>query len=88
MSDIALEFIGSKTEPDGQTADHVATVHEPRQNTRGKGWLCLVCCPSLFTDDEEIAGATAAQALRLARLFVLDALERHGVTVRASDREQ
>jgi hypothetical protein len=43
---------------------------------------------SLIPDAEKIIGATAAQVLRLAKLFVLDFMDNHGVTIEAADREQ
>ena len=88
MPPIALEFHGSRTGPDGCATDHLATVLEPEENCEKRSWFCRICCPTLFQNDEIIIGATAAQALHLAKLFVLDALDRHGVTVKAEDREQ
>lgn len=87
MSNMNLEFRGAITGPDGSTTDHVATVQEPRESPGTQEWFCTVCCPSLMPQDEKISGATAAQALRLARLFVLDLLDRHSVKIAATDRE-
>ncbi len=88
MSDIALEFRGAKIGPDGSTAHHLAIVWEPQKDARTQVWSCTVGCYSLVPEAEKIIGTTAAQALRLAKLFVLDLLERHGVTIEAADREQ
>ncbi len=88
MSDIALEFRGAKTAPDGSTINHLAIVWEPQKDPGSQGWSCTVGCYSLVPDAEKIIGATAAQALRLAKLFVMDLMDRHGVTIEAADREQ
>ena len=88
MSDIALEFRGAKVAPDGTTAHHLAIIWEPQKDDRTRNWSCIVGCYSLVPQAEKITGATAAQALRLAKMFVLDLLEQHGVIIDAADREQ
>ena len=88
MSDIALEFRGAKTAPDGSTINHLAIIWEPQKDAESQGWSCTVGVYSLVPQAEKIIGATAAQALRLAKLFALDLLDRHGVTIEAADREQ
>ena len=87
MSNMNLKFRGAITGPDGSTTNHVATVREPRESPGTQEWFCTVSCPSLMPQDEKIAGASAAQALRLAKLFVLDLLDRHGVMIEAANRE-
>lgn len=88
MSDIALEFRGAKTDPDGSTTHHLAVVWEPQEDVLTQTWSCIVGCYSLVAEAERITGANAAQALRLAKLFVMDLLEDHGVVIEALDREQ
>jgi len=88
MSDIALEFRGEKTDPDGSTTNHLAIVWGPRKEQGTQGWSCTVGVYSLVPKAEKIIGETAAQALRLAKLFVLDLLARHGVIIEPTDREQ
>jgi len=88
MSDIALEFRGAETGPDGSIINHLAIIWEPKMDARTQDWSCTVGAYSLIPHSEKIVGATAAQALKLAKLFVLDLLERHGVTIDAADREQ
>ncbi len=88
MSDIALEFRGEKIDPDGSTAHHLAIVWSPRKEEGAQGWSCTVGVYSLIPQAEKIIGETAAQALRLAKLFVFDLLNRHGVTIEPADREQ
>ena len=88
MSDIALEFRGAETDPDGSTINHLAIVWEPQKEDETQGWSCIVGVYSLIRDAEKIIGATAAQALRLAKLFVLDLMGNHGVIIEAADREQ
>lgn len=88
MSDIALEFRGAKIGPDGSAAYHLAIIWEPQKDDRNDGWSCTVGCYSLIPQAEKICGATAAQALRLAKMFVMDLLDRHGVTIDPADREQ
>ena len=87
MSEIALEFRGAKTGSDGSTIPHLAIIWAPQKVAGTRGWSCTVGCYSLVPDAEKIIGETAAQALKLAKLFVLDLLERHGVTIEAADRE-
>lgn len=88
MSDTAFEFRGATPGPDGATIDHLAIVREPRQETGAAArWFCTVECSTLMARPENIGGATAAQALRLAKLFVLDLLDQHHVTIEALDRE-
>jgi hypothetical protein len=86
-SDIALEFRGSETSPDGSIVNHLAIIWEPKKETGTQDWSCTVGVYSLVPDAERIIGKTAAQALRLAKLFVMDLLERHGATIEAADRE-
>lgn len=88
MSEPALEFRGTSPGPDGAALDHLARVEEPLETAGRPGWACTVRCATLLPRDESISGATAAQALRLAKLFVLDLLDRHNVTIAAADREQ
>lgn len=88
MSDIALEFRGFETGPDGSTINHLAIIWEPKMEHGTQDWSCTVGVYSLVPRAEKIIGETAAQALRLAKLFVLDLLDRHGVTIEAADREQ
>ena len=88
MSDIALEFRGAKIDTDGSTSNHLAIVWEPKREVGTQDWSCIVGVYSLVPDAEKIIGETAAQALRLAKLFVMDLLERHGVTIDPADREQ
>ena len=88
MSDIALEFRGAKTGPDGSVDNHLAIIWEPQEDTEAQGWCCTVGFYSLIPQAEKIWGDTAAQALRLAKLFVMDLMERHGVIIDAADREQ
>lgn len=85
MSNMAVTIRGARTDEDGATADIEATVSEPEQLGENAGWSCTVRCPGLFPD-EMIRGASAAQALHLARLFLLDALEHNGVRVDESDK--
>ena len=88
MSDIAIEFRGAKIDPDGSTSNHLAIVSEPKKEAETQDWSCIVGVYSLIPNAEKIIGETAAQALRLAKLFVLDLLDRHGVTIEPADREQ
>jgi len=88
MSDIAFEFRGAETGPDGSTINHLAIVWEPQKEDGTQSWSCIVGVNSLIPDAEKIIGATAAQVLRLAKLFVLDLMDNHGVTIKAADREQ
>ena len=88
MSDIALEFRGAKFHPDGSTAHHLAIIWEPEMDMATRNWCCTVGCYSLVPDAEKIIGTSAGQALRLARLFALDLMERHGVVIYPADREQ
>ena len=88
MSDIALEFRGAKIDPDGSTTNHLAIVWEPKRDFQTQDWFCTVGVYSLIPEAEKIFGESAAQALRLAKLFVLDLLDQHGVIIDAEDREQ
>ena len=88
MSDIALEFRGAKIDLDGSTTNHLAIVWEPKREGGTEGWSCTVGVYSLVPEAEKIIGETAAQALTLAKLFVLDLLNQHGVTIEPADREQ
>lgn len=88
MSDIALEFRGEKLGPDGSITNHLAIIWEPREDAETQNWSCTVGCYSLVPQAEKIIGATAAQALRLAKLFALDLMNQYGVIIEAADREQ
>ena len=88
MSDIALEFRGEKIAVDGSVTNHLAVIWEPRKEADEHCWSCVVGCYSLVPEAEMIIGETAAQALRLAKMFVLDLLDHHGVVIEAADREQ
>jgi len=50
-----------------------------------QSWSCIMGVYSLIRDAENIFSATAAQA---GKLFVLDLMDNHGVTIEAADREQ
>ena len=85
MSDIALEFCGAETGPDGSTINHLAIVWKPQKENGMQSWSCIMGVYSLIRDAENIFSATAAQA---GKLFVLDLMDNHGVTIEAADREQ
>ena len=87
-SDIALEFRGAEIDPDGSTINHLVIVWKPQKEDGTQSWSCIVGVYSLIPDAEKIIGLTAAQALRLAKLFVLNFMDNHGVTIEAADREQ
>ena len=80
MNKAALTIAGSRMGEDGATAHITGMVSEPEPVGGSSDWVCTVSCADLFPD-EIIKGASAAQALHLARLFLLDALETNGVTV-------
>ena len=84
---VALNISGAKIDPDGTPRNHLATIHQPMECTATHGWICNVVCLSLFPEQKSIAGANAAQALRLARLFVFDLMDRQGVTIDPADRD-
>lgn len=85
MTDIAFTIRGTRSHEDGSTTDIDGTVSEPKQIGEASDWLCTVRCAGLFPD-EPIKGASAAQALHLSRLFLLDALDSNGIVVAEADK--
>lgn len=80
MNKAAFTINGSRVDEEGANCDATGTVSEPEPVDGSHDWVCTVSCPGVFPD-EVIKGASAAQALHLSRLFLLDALETNGVTV-------
>ncbi len=81
MSNAALTISGTCVEEDGAISNVTGAVSEPEAIDGSGDWVCTVSCPGLFPD-EIIKGASAAQALHLSRLFLLDALETNNVTIK------
>ena len=84
MTGIALTIHGNRPDEDGSVSDVTGTVSEPAQAGDNADWECVVRCAGLFPD-ETIKGASAAQALHLSRLFLLDALETNRVRLQDGD---
>ena len=83
-----LNYRGTRSGADSEMADVVDSVLAPGMDNQGQGWIYRVMCPALFGQKQRIFGANPVQALRLARPFVLDLLDRHGITLATGGRGQ
>lgn len=79
MTVAALELHGIKNEPNGSTSVVLATVFAAERDRGRSVWSCTVRCPAFFDSDKKIAGVDREQALQLAKLFLSEMFEHHGV---------
>ncbi len=81
MTIAALELHGIKKEPNGSGLVILATVFAAEREVGRSVWSCAVRCPAFFDSDKKIAGVDREQALQLAKMFLLEMFEHHGVRI-------